>query len=676
MAEGKLREDTYVRNVVDFSRIDPMYEQLYAVWRSKQDYENQVFVQDEAFSQYQDKVENLLLSNPEFVKAASEVIEKGDKALSSASTGYRITPDGQIATYTKGNAEDLIDWQCAKLDLQHLAKRILDENGYQTKEITETKEQIIARYTKTKEQIREEAQLANWAKKRLKEDENARQEAVTLLRKKDEQRRASPTQVQSNASLQQASPTQTAQKGSHEFITPDGKKSQTTGIKQQGTHIFKDDKGNTITAEVNNNGVCTNMQVNTPDGKTYQLSKNDKVKGSTEASEKLYTYLTFMNYGMRKENVDLSGIADSLKDEGKEIVAAPKETRTMAPTPTPVQTLKQTPAPTKTQTQNVFAQQGNQGQTLQTGRKPRVVDIMQPGTHVCKDGKGNTITAEVNGNGVCNSMNLKTPDGKTYQLNKNDMINGSIEASGKLNTCLVAMRYAMRKEDVDFTKIAGIIKTSGKEVRETTEPVRSPEQPAKAQTAQQQSQTISFTPTVAPRTQAPQQQTQTIDLASQVAPKTQTSQAFSGLVTAQDGLADRIMQALEEFKKMNPSELPPGFADLQSALVGIVGQLRQNGNTPNQEVKLDIKKETVRLDTNAQWALNAVPSNVQAFMKENGMLDKNAQWMNSKQLGEYLKTAEFGKEQADKLSTYLSDKNARQGEYMAYMSKMRGASRI
>ena len=62
-------------------------------------------------------------------------------------------------------------------------------------------------------------------------------------------------------------------------------------------------------------------------------------------------------------------------------------------------------------------------------------------------------------------------------------------------------------------------------------------------------------------------------------------------------------------------------------------------------------------------------------MKENGMLDKNAKFMSSRQLGEYLKTTEFDKEKADMLSSFLTDKKARQGDYVAYMRTAQGRAR-
>ena len=80
------------------------------------------------------------------------------------------------------------------------------------------------------------------------------------------------------------------------------------------------------------------------------------------------------------------------------------------------------------------------------------------------------------------------------------------------------------------------------------------------------------------------------------------------------------------------------------------------------------KKETIDIDNaDVDYALKAVPTYVQDFMKVNGMLDDGHEWMNTRQLKEYLRGAEFSKEQAKTLTTYLKDKEARKAEFNAYM---------
>ena len=80
------------------------------------------------------------------------------------------------------------------------------------------------------------------------------------------------------------------------------------------------------------------------------------------------------------------------------------------------------------------------------------------------------------------------------------------------------------------------------------------------------------------------------------------------------------------------------------------------------------KKETIDInDADVDYALKAVPTYVQDFMKVNGMLDDGHEWMNTRKLKEYLSETKFSKEQAETLTTYLKDKEARKAEFNAYM---------
>ena len=77
-----------------------------------------------------------------------------------------------------------------------------------------------------------------------------------------------------------------------------------------------------------------------------------------------------------------------------------------------------------------------------------------------------------------------------------------------------------------------------------------------------------------------------------------------------------------------------------------------------------IKK--IKIDDNADYALRMVPTYVQDFMKVNGMLPEDKASMNTRQLKEYLKTADLSEEQSAKLKEYLQDKEARKAEFEAY----------
>lgn len=80
------------------------------------------------------------------------------------------------------------------------------------------------------------------------------------------------------------------------------------------------------------------------------------------------------------------------------------------------------------------------------------------------------------------------------------------------------------------------------------------------------------------------------------------------------------------------------------------------------------KEETIDIDNaDVDYALKAVPTYVQDFMKVNGMLDDGHEWMNTRQLKEYLSNTKFSEEQAETLTTYLKDKEARKAEFNAYM---------
>lgn len=126
-------------------------------------------------------------------------------------------------------------------------------------------------------------------------------------------------------------------RGEHKFIDYKGNTSRTTDLMQQGTHICKDSKGNTITAEVNNSGGCTSMQLETPDGKIYKVTREDISNNQFQAAGRLNTYLTGMKFAMAGENVDLSKIAEFIKEDGKEIKGKilDNKPRSQAPLNTP-----------------------------------------------------------------------------------------------------------------------------------------------------------------------------------------------------------------------------------------------------------------------------------------------------------------------------------------------------
>lgn len=93
---------------------------------------------------------------------------------------------------------------------------------------------------------------------------------------------------------------------------------------------------------------------------------------------------------------------------------------------------------------------------------------------------------------------------------------------------------------------------------------------------------------------------------------------------------------------------------------------QKSNNTDDKNKEED--KETIDInDKDVDYALRAVPTFVQDFMKVNGMLNDDHEWMNTRKLKEFLSKASFSKEQAETLKTYLKDKTERKKEFDAYM---------
>lgn len=104
----------------------------------------------------------------------------------------------------------------------------------------------------------------------------------------------------------------------------------------------------------------------------------------------------------------------------------------------------------------------------------------------------------------------------------------------------------------------------------------------------------------------------------------------------------------------------------------------QEQPTPEPQPVVIKEDEKVKVDIagkEADFAIKAVPAYVQQFMKENGMLEPDAKFMSSRQLGEYIKNTEFKKEDAEKLSAYLQDKPARTQDYVAYQKRSQSRAR-
>lgn len=93
---------------------------------------------------------------------------------------------------------------------------------------------------------------------------------------------------------------------------------------------------------------------------------------------------------------------------------------------------------------------------------------------------------------------------------------------------------------------------------------------------------------------------------------------------------------------------------------------QKSNNTDDKNKEED--KETIDInDKDVDYALRAVPSFVQDFMKAHKILKEDHEWMNTRQLKEFLSTQEFTKEQLKTLNDFFKNKDERKAEFKAYI---------
>lgn len=92
-------------------------------------------------------------------------------------------------------------------------------------------------------------------------------------------------------------------------------------------------------------------------------------------------------------------------------------------------------------------------------------------------------------------------------------------------------------------------------------------------------------------------------------------------------------------------------------------------NTSATTRNLDIK------DKQITWCINAIPRNFQNKLKEMGLLDKNAKFMDSKTLGKYLQSLNLSEEQYQDLTEWSNDVRARRNDFINATRKSKSASK-